>query len=213
MKKLGLLSIGTVLVFGPLFAQDIEKEKTPDEQIIVNKKYDENGNLIQYDSTYVHQWSSDSTFQFSFPDDDFFAGKEFPDLSEFFQHFMGDSAWEGFHQIPDHFGQLPFNDEEFFKQFGGRFNDSTMMGFIPFGPDSAIHHFYFNNPGNVPPGFGLYDFEDLEKRLNEELEKFRSHNFQMPQFNNREQEQEWQELMKKHRQEIEELKKKWEENK
>jgi len=212
MKKVGLLSIGAVLMFGPLFAQDIEKEKTPDEQIIVNKKYDENGNLIQYDSTYVHQWSSDSTFQFLFPDDDFFAGKEFPDINEFFQYFMGDSAWEGF-QMPDDFGHLPFDDEAFFNQFGGRFSDSTMMRMLPFGPDSAIQHFYFNNPGNVPPGFGLYNFEEMEKRLNEEMEKFRSYNFQMPQFNNGEQEQEWQELMEKHRQEIEELKKKWEENK
>ncbi|MCB0540954.1 MAG: hypothetical protein KDE33_25815, partial [Bacteroidetes bacterium] len=69
MKKLGLITIGFVVFSWQLFAQDNKIEKDPDEQIIVNKKYDENGNLIQFDSTYVHQWSSDSTFQF--PDSEF----------------------------------------------------------------------------------------------------------------------------------------------
>ncbi len=200
MKKLGLITIGFVLFSWQLFAQDTrKKEKDPDEKITVNKKYDENGNLIQFDSTYVHTWSSDSTMNFSFPDDDFFAGNGFPDLNEFFKNFMGDSAMAGFN-FPGHFGNMPFDDEEFFRQFQGQL------------PDSAMQQFYFSNPGNIPQGFDTPDFEELEKQLNEQLQKFPLHNSQKPQFKNEEQQKQWQELMEKHQKEIEELQKKWEEN-
>jgi len=35
-----------------------DAEKTPKEDIIVNKEYDENGNLIKYDSTYTYFYSN-----------------------------------------------------------------------------------------------------------------------------------------------------------
>lgn len=48
-----------------IYSQNQQPDDT-DEKIIVNKEYDENGNLIKYDSTYIHQWSSDSTINLSF---------------------------------------------------------------------------------------------------------------------------------------------------
>ncbi|QGY47367.1 hypothetical protein GM418_27975 [Maribellus comscasis] len=211
MKKLGIITIGFVLLSWQLFAQDNSDKKNPDEQIIVNKKYDKNGNLIQFDSTYVHQWSSDSTFQFSFPDNDFFAGNDFPDIDEFFKNFMGDSAIGGF-GFSDGFGQMPFGDEEFFKQFHGHFPDSMMMGTTPFDTDSSTQYFYFNEPGNLPPGLNFPGFEEFEKQLNEHLRNFAPEGFEMPRFKNEEQQKEWQELIEKHKKEMEELKKKWEES-
>lgn len=209
MKKLGLVTIGFVLFSWQLFAQESKKEKDPDEQIIVNKKYDEHGNLIQFDSTYVHQWSSDSTFQF--PDERFFRGNGMPDIDEFFKNFLGDSAMAHFN-FPDHFGNMPFNDDEFFRQFPGHLSDSMMIGSIPFDTDSSMQYFYFNDPGNVPPGFEFPNFEEFEKQLNEQLKKYPLDDFGKPQFKNEDQQNEWQELMDKHKKEIEELKRKWEEN-
>jgi len=92
MKKIIFLISGLVIFTSQVFAQDTNKENDPDEQTIVNKEYDENGNLIQYDSTYVHHWSSaDSTSKFSFPGDAFFSGQGFPDIEEFFKDFHGGS--------------------------------------------------------------------------------------------------------------------------
>jgi hypothetical protein len=183
MKKSGLITIALVLFSWQLFAQDSKKEKDPDEQIIVNKKYDENGNLIQFDSTYVHKWSSDSTFQFSFPDNDFFAGNGFPGIDEFFKNFMGDSAVAGFN-FPEYFGNMPFD------------TDSSMQ-------------YFFNGPGNVPPGFSFPNFEKFE----EQLKKYPLPDSLMPQFDNEEQRKEWQELMEKHQKEKKDMMRRWEKEK
>lgn len=80
MKSLGLILVLFLFVFTQVNGQEQVQKETPDEQIIVNKKYDENGNLIGFDSTYFHQWSSDTSFQFSFHDGDFYAGKDFYDM-------------------------------------------------------------------------------------------------------------------------------------
>src|SRR5665647_1513463 len=78
-----------ILIFAAFISlQGWAQKNTPEEKSIVNKEYDENGNLIQYDSTYTWQWNSDSTFNFSF-DDNFAFGKEFPEIfaDSIFQHF------------------------------------------------------------------------------------------------------------------------------
>ncbi|MCG6191128.1 hypothetical protein [Maribellus maritimus] len=211
MKKLGIITIGFLLFSWQLFAQVNTDKKNPDKQIIVNKKYDKNGNLIQFDSTYVHQWSSDSTFQFSFPENDFFAGNDFPNIDDFFKNFMGDSAMRGF-SFPDHWGHIPFDDEEFFRKFERHFPDSTMMGTIPFDTDSLTQYFYFNDPGNLSPEFNFPGFEEFEKQLNEHFSIFPPEDFETPHFKNEEQQKEWQKLMEKHKKEMEELKKKWKED-
>lgn len=102
MKKIIFIVTGLVFFTIQVFAQDTNKQTDTDEQIIVNKQYDDDGNLIQYDSTYVHQWSSaDSTFEFLFPGDPFFAGKGFPDMEQFFPDFQGDSVWGFMSDFPD----------------------------------------------------------------------------------------------------------------
>ncbi len=110
MKKIGVITMVIVLCSWQMYAQDIKNEGNPDEQIIVNKKYDENGNLIQFDSTYVHTWSSDSTFRFSLPDDGFFARNGFPDIDGFFRQFQGlspDSIMMG----------IPFDRDSMMRHF------------------------------------------------------------------------------------------------
>uniref|UniRef100_UPI00321687F2 hypothetical protein n=1 Tax=uncultured Draconibacterium sp. TaxID=1573823 RepID=UPI00321687F2 len=154
MKKIVFVITGLVFFASQIFAQDTNKENNPDEQIIVNKEYDENGNLIQYDSTYIHQWSSaDSTLRYFFPDDPFSSGKECPDMEQFFKEFHGKSNWAIISDI-----------DELLQDFQNQFQSF---------PDSVF-------------------------------------NRRSPQFQSLEQQKEWQQLMEKHSQEIEEFRKKWE---
>ncbi len=99
------------------------QKKAPEEKSIVKKEYDENGNLIQYDSTYVWKWNSDSTFNFSFGDK-FAFGK---DLPEMFGEFFNDSIFN-FHfgqPFPDNFGFGDFGDLQ--KQLQEKFNHRNLI--------------------------------------------------------------------------------------
>jgi hypothetical protein len=197
MRKLILMSL--VLFTGVLMVQAQNKKPVPEEKSIVNKEFDENGNLLKYDSTYVWQWNSDSTFNFSF-DDNFAFGKQFPGM---FEEFFNDSIFEqfGFLNKPDF---QPFSDEEFFKQFQHSFPDSAFIQGFPFEQDS-IFTFDFGN--QFPGNFDFRELEDLQKQLQE---KFNQHNLMIPEFKSPEQQEEWEKLMQKQQKEKEELMKKWE---
>lgn len=183
-------------------AQEQKRNQNPDEQITVNKKYDENGNLIQFDSTYVRRWSSDTTMQFAFPDHDFFAGKGFPDIDQFLHDFMSDSIL-GFQH-----GVTPFNRDEFFKPFRQTFPDSMLQNFS-FRQDSLYFDFPMDSLPYLPPGF-MPDFNELMQGLHDHLGSVPNSFFDIsPKFLLPEQQNEWQQLMEKHRKEMEEFKKKW----
>ncbi len=206
MKKIVFIISGFLILTGQAFAQENKKEKAPDEQITVNKKYDENGNLIQFDSTYVHSWSSDSTMNFAFPDDQFFSGKDFPDIHQFLHEFMNDSI------LRSHRGFSHFDNDEFFKQFGESFPDSLMQNFS-LKHDSVYFDFPMDSLKNLPPGF-MPDFDELMQGLKDHLggtipEPY----FNVPRrFQSPEQQKEWEKLMEKQRKEMEEFRKKWEHN-
>lgn len=203
MKKIVFIVTGLLFLTGQMFAQEKKKEKEPDEQITVNKKYDENGNLIQFDSTYVHTWSSDSTMHFEFPDDHFFSGKDFPDIDQFFQEFMNDST-SGFHH-----GFSPFDHDEFFSQFGEVFPDSLMQNFS-FHQDSLYFDFPMDSLKNLPPEF-MPDMDELMQGLHEHLGNIDDSFFDMPpKLQSPKQQKEWNQLMEKHQKEMEEFRKKWE---
>jgi hypothetical protein len=97
------------------------QKNAPEEKSIVKKEFDENGNLIQYDSTFVWQWNSDSTMNFSF-DNDFTSGKEFPEM---FGYFFNDSLFE---QLGFLFKTDSIFNFQFGHQFPGSF-DPTIIGF------------------------------------------------------------------------------------
>ena len=152
MKKISTIIILIFCVAIQLSAQ----KNTPQEKSIVNKEFDKNGNLIQYDSTYVWQWNSDSTMNFSF-DDHFDFGNGFPRMSE---EFFGDSAIGNFGFFNDQNFPL-FNNDEFFKHFQHSFPESAFFQPFPFEPDSAggfgfEHHF--------PGGPSFPDLEELQNR-------------------------------------------------
>ncbi len=196
MKSLIATSILLFCAFNSILAQT----KSPQEKSVVNKEYDENGNLIQYDSTYVWQWNSDSTF--SFPMDRNFAfGNHFP---PFFDEFNTDSIFQKF-GFSNKDMLMPFDDEDFFSHFQHFFPDSMHLNGLPFEADSTLNLYY----GQKYPGYlNFQKFEDFQKQM---LEKFNQQNISHPEFKSQEQKEEWEKLIQKQQKEMEEMMKKWEE--
>lgn len=192
MKKLISIMFALICAFSFVNAQE-SKDSIPNEQIIVNKEYDENGNLIRFDSTFIHHWLGDTTFHFNFDDKQFF-GNEFSSMDELIKLFFNDSSRQ--HLIfPHNFQTLPFEDD-FFNHFNFLYHDSTFMKEFKF--DSVQP----NNHNFVFPDFGLF-----EKEFEEQFNRMPFYEFQSP-----EQKQEWEELMDQHRKEMEEFRKRWKEN-
>jgi hypothetical protein len=188
MKKLALFFFIIFSICGQLYSQNSD----PDERIIVNKEYDENGNLIGYDSTYIHQWNSDSTQNLDFFDNDFFRGDGFADADQLIQQFFNDSTLKN--------GLFPFsNPNNVFKQFDPSFTDSVIsQGFNLYSDTTIFPHDYI-----------FPDFDEIKKQMEEQFKNFEfpeSHTFQDL---NEKQKKELEELMQKHSEELENLKKKW----
>ena len=194
MRSLATFSM--ILLFAS--ANVCAQKNMPNEKSTVKKEFDENGNLIQYDSTYVWNWNSDSTINFSF-DDHFGFVKDFPDM---FGKFFNDSVFENFGLLNDpHFS--PFNNDDFFRHFQHSVPDSMIIREFPFENDS-VFNFQFGQ--QFPGNFNFREFDDLQRELEQQ---FNQHSFKGPEFQSPEQQKEWEELMKKQQKEKEELMKKW----
>lgn len=196
MRSLIAISIILFCASTPILAQ----KNTPHEKSTVKKEYDENGNLIQFDSTYVWQWSSDSTINFK-QDENFAFGNHFP---QFFSDFDADSIIRRF-GFSDKKMLIPFDDEDFFSHFQNSLPDSMFTGKFPFKADSTMN-FYFGH--QFPENFDFDEFEEIQKQM---LEKFNQQNFPNPDFKSQKQKEEWEELIQKQQKEKEELMKKWKE--
>jgi hypothetical protein len=201
MKNLILVLL--ILSTGFSVANAQQKQTKPEEKTIVNKEFDEDGNLIKYDSTFVWSWSGDSAFQFEFPMNDFFSGNNFPDFNEMYT----DSAFANHFNNPFGTADL-FNHKEFFEQFGKQFPDSAFSQQFEFFGDSAFA-FPFDFGAGFDNDFFSKDFEQLHNELQQ---RFGDMNFGVPNFESEEQQKDWEELMQKQQKEKEELLKKWKEN-
>lgn len=186
------------LLMSTAFLHAAAQVNQPEEKSIVNKEYDEDGNLIKYDSTFVWSWSGDSAFQFDFPMNGFFAGKDFLGFNESIM----DSIFSN-HFNKQFFNFDQFENDEFFRQFEQQFPDSVSSSHFQFFGDSAfVFPFDFENSFNND--FFSNDFEQLHKELQQRLGNM---NFDKPRFESEEQEKAWEELMEKQQKEREELKK------
>lgn len=215
----GIFAISTVLfLIHAAYAQTGTTPQKPDEEIIVNKEFDEQGNLLRYDSTYSFQWRSDTTV-------------EFPDFGGWHDIFSN-----GF-PFRDLFSDSLFQDMPFFRDFPPRFfeDDSVTAsfpyGFDPFADDSSfLRRFFFHfdtalfmGPDSsflLPPGFIMPDMNSLKDLLKEFGENQGDGPFspffyrRIPpgtsRFPDLEQQKEWDALIERHQREMEELRKKWE---
>ena len=198
MKTIIFTIAATFLIPVFLAAQEAEKndKNEPEEQIIVNKEYDENGNLIRFDSTYIFEWHGDTMMVFPgqgsfFPPDEFWGGFFSDSLNRFFPF---DKEW----------GQSFFErHEDLMKEFNGRFFgghdfNHDFFGGSPFGPDSLDRLF---------PRFA-FPFDELDlPGFFENFERFSNPGSRF--FDNEEQQKEWEEILKGYQKEMEKFNKKW----
>jgi hypothetical protein len=98
------------------FSQNQDTITNPNEDIRVNKEFDENGNLIRYDSTYVYTWSSDSTM-----------------------NFKHEKIMEMRKKMEEHMQKFFKNDSLIHRDFKHPFFDDTFF------KDDFFEHDFFNN--------------------------------------------------------------------
>ncbi|NOU59381.1 hypothetical protein [Marinifilum caeruleilacunae] len=121
-----LLAIGILLISTTAFCQNTENHTIPKKDIKVNKEYDEDGNLIRYDSTYVYSWSSDSTHHF-FSDSAFLNKMDMSRMHKRMQEQL--SRFFGPDSLRKQNNRHPFFSDDFFKDdfFDRDFFDSSMF--------------------------------------------------------------------------------------
>jgi len=186
MKRIIFLSIILILISGLVFSftflenenrnnnlsnvESIKDTIQPKEDIKVNKKFDENGNLIQYDSTYTYSYSSNGELE-SERVDSLFESMNFGlfNLSNdtLMRHFPGTvnsiDVRKQMEQIRKHFGfpemngffsEDPFNT----SPFGGFFDSKSKNSLELFQLMDSLQNQFFNN--QIPP--------DFQKQLNKQ---------------------------------------------
>lgn len=195
MRGLIVFFVLTFAVF-QLVAQ--KREPKPDEKIIVNKKFDDQGNLLRFDSTYIHQWSSDSTLKFDDRINGFelFNGNDWPDMDQFLEKFFGDTVFNQFRGKEHFFGKSPFGSHFFGKDLKYFFGDSLDFDFNPLVTDSVEVDNLLPRSDN--PGF-FNKRRDFNRGLQPEFQE----------FENPEQQKEWDQLMLKQHKERMEFQKRW----
>ena len=158
----------TLIIFSltaaPLSGQEDNPEPNksePEENIDVKKEFDEDGNIIKYDSSYSWTWSSDD-----FMDEKM--RQEFQEKMDQLREEMevfSDEFISGF-QWDDRFLE---GFDEFHKDFKMQFNDSLFSGdhFDRFFENHDFEFHGFNFDGNnfeVMP-FDKEKIEEIEKRM------------------------------------------------
>ena len=201
MKRFIFLMFASLLIGNTAHSQSKEttkKSKSPQEKVTVNKKFDEKGNMISFDSTYVYSWSGDTVIN-GFPGD--------VDFSDFFNwkgnFFDNDSA-----SMADPFLGFHFKGgdiENFFKNFSKMLPDSLDRNMYSLRNDS-VFHFYGDSVNSFPFRKGMVP--DIHWQLNDSTME---HFFAEPEFffKNDSTWQKNQKLMEKYMQEMEEIQKKF----
>lgn len=219
MKRTTIVSLCMVFLTVSAVAQKATpKKNAPEEKITVKKEFDENGNLIGFDSLRIWSWSGDSAFRFQFDDGwEKLFGKGFPDENFRFP-LQTDSLFPGIPFSRFHFGFPGHNrfpgdffdepdDSAFFKNFLFHTDTSLFMG-----PNSSFL---------LPPGFFIPDMKglnDLEEFLEYHFRSFSPENDPdnidrdelFRRFIDPRQQEEWEKLMQKQQEELREFNKKWE---
>ena len=160
MKHVMILTAAFLLVIGSCYGQtdrkkdDQAKYRNIPGKIEVNKKYDENGNLIQYDSTYY--WSSSDTF----PDSLFNGDIDSFDPGRFFSDhpFFGDDFFNFTFPGDSSFFDRSEAGEDLFKRF---FSDRSLNDRSV--PDSSL--FSIPRIGQFPDDEFFRYFEEMEKHF------------------------------------------------
>ncbi len=142
------------IILNPLFGQENdEQDSKPEVRIDVNKEYDENGNVVGYDSTYKWFWS----------------GKEITNMNF-------DSIFEKFHNDFEHwndnFERNHLHSFGYFHYPGGQWNhfDSSLYSNLndlfdeEFMDRFNFNHDYFRFSDSTFTSY--FNFEDFDQKFN-----------------------------------------------
>jgi len=144
MKRFALFSLISMCLLINLIAQNTDKKQNlPKENSKVTKEYDEQGNLIKFDSLYTYSWSGGDTTMFKS-----FSPKDLPGMFGNNFGFFPDSAFRG-HSFFDEFDRL-FAE----PNFGGR--DSLFLK--QFDQFHDFGNFIFEGDSITPNNYNLEDF-------------------------------------------------------
>jgi DNA primase len=127
------------------------------KDVKVHKEYDEDGNLIRYDSTYVYIWSSDSTYHFP-SDSSFFNFSDIHEMRKKMQEQM-ENLFNRDSAVRNSF-QHPFFSDDFFNSNFFQ-NDS-------FSRDSS-HNNFFKEMEEMMDGRMNFD-EEQEDKMHQNLD-------------------------------------------
>ena len=193
-----------------------EPSPKPEEEIIINKEYDEDGNLVRYDSTRTYRFYSDPSIEsLNLGELEELFGESSPLMQLFQGMFANDSLFAG---MPGFEG---FPDTAMVKNFSFKL-DSTFTRNFPFRMDSAM----FIGPDSsfmLPPGFIMPNMQGLEELMKQFGDEFGSDDpfsdflkrrdpADYERFFDPEHRQEWEELIERHQREMEEMYRQWDQN-
>ncbi len=125
MKR--VIFLGVLLIFSTVCKAQILNDSTqnstkPKVQVKVNKVYDENGNVVRYDSTYSWSYSSQSTENKI--DVDSLINRFMPYFHKHFSNSLNKSFSDPFFNLDDSNMMLDFfNNDHFFKQWQNQLFD------------------------------------------------------------------------------------------
>ena len=200
---------------------------------MINKEYDEDGNLVRYDSTRTYRFYSDPSIDsFNFGEFEELFGESSPMMQLLQGMFGNDSLFAGmpgFEGFPSQFfgsdSTMPFMfgfpDTAMVKNFSFKL-DTTFTRNFPFRMDSAM----FIGPDSsfmLPPGFIMPHMQGLEEFMQQFGDEFGSDDpfsdflkrrdpADYERFFDPEHSQEWEELIERHQREMEEMYRQWDQN-
>jgi len=208
--KPGFLTLLALCVL-PLISQAQKEKDTfpeqPDEQISVHREYDENGNLIRYDSTYTFEWHGDTMMVFPHGRDPFSPPGLFADPDDLIRHFFSDSVAR-FDPFNDLWEQEFFREhQKFFEHFDDPLFQDRFFELFTDHPDSLNRFYWKDSTFWQPRMYSDFPFNGFRNFMEEFYRSFPDRELQF--FENEKQQQEWEEIIKKYQQEIEEFNKKW----
>jgi hypothetical protein len=187
-----------------LFGQKKDEPVTkPGEQITVNKEFDDQGNLIRFDSTYSFEWRGDTML--AFPGGNPFPPDNFGDMGSLFNGFFSDSIHH-FSPFDNEWSQNLFDRyNQILKEFNPSFPNKDFFNGFSFHADSLNQSFGNDSTFEIPFDFDGFNFPDMSE-FYKQFDQLDNHG---QQFFNNDQQKEWNELMKRQQKEMEEFQKKW----
>ncbi len=160
-----IISIFSISVFGQNIDQNSSDRKEPEVKTETKKEYDEDGNLIRYDSVYTWKWNDHDVFNEEFFEnfEDNFGQfhEKWEDFGEEFmsKFYLDDKAIEKFKDLQEDFN-FNFKDSALFNDHFEKFFEDDQL---------QLHGFNFNGENLDEMPFDKEKMDEMQKRIKDLL--------------------------------------------